>query len=100
MAPPIPTTVETAVEGNMSVGVEKRFADQPWCAAAASAMMSVAGHGLVGKTLLMCGTNTRGSASRAMLNMANLRPLLTVWPRFIRQPESEPPKIDPTDETT
>ena len=28
-APPMPTTVETAVEGNMSVGVEKRLADQP-----------------------------------------------------------------------
>ena len=28
-APPRPTTVLTLVEGNISVGVEKRFADQP-----------------------------------------------------------------------
>ena len=49
-APPMPTTVETAVEGNMSVGVEKRLADQPWWAAAARAMRAMAGQALVGKS--------------------------------------------------
>ena len=28
-APPMPTTVEIAVDGNMSLGVEKRLADHP-----------------------------------------------------------------------
>ena len=34
-APPIPTTVPTELEGNMSEGVERRFEDHPWCAAVA-----------------------------------------------------------------
>ena len=75
-APPMPTTVETAVEGNMSAGVEKRLALQPWWAAAARAMSRVAGQALEGKSWLMCGTKTTGRTQRAMMSMANLRPLL------------------------
>src|SRR5882762_8444346 len=73
-APPMPTTVETAVEGNMSVGVEKRLADQPWWAAAARAMIRVAGQALVGKMTLMCGTKMSGNTRRAIAAIANLRP--------------------------
>ena len=96
-APPMPTTVETAVEGNMSVGVEKRLADQPWWAAAASAMTSVAGQALVGKRCAHVRERRRWAATQsAQRSRANLRPELTEWPRFMRQPESHPPAMEPT----
>ena len=50
IAPPMPTTLEMAVEGNISVGVEKRLADQPWWAAAASAITNVAGQAFAGNS--------------------------------------------------
>src|ERR1700731_3107119 len=93
-APPMPTTVETEVEGNMSVGVEKRLADQPWWAAVASAKRAMAGQALVGKSVCMCGTSMMGRTAKAQTVRANLRPALTLWPRFIQLPESQPPAME------
>ena len=59
-APPMPTTVEIAVEGNMSVGVEKRLADQPWWAAVARQKSPMAGQALLGKSVCMWGTSMIG----------------------------------------
>src|ERR1700722_16443129 len=77
-APPIPTTVDTEVDGNMSVGVANNVADQPWCAAAASANSATAGHALCANTLCMCGTSISGSTHNDVTSSANLRPLFTV----------------------
>src|SRR6185437_862517 len=98
-APPIPTTVLIAVDGNMSVGVEKRLADHPWWAAAASENNAMAGQGFDGNIWCMRGTSRMGTTANAQISMANLRPELTLWPRFIRQPESQPPPMEPTLET-
>ncbi len=94
-APPTPTTVETAVDGNMSAGVDKRLALQPWWAEAASAISNVAGHALCGKRMPKCGTKTTGTTSRAHSSMVILRPKLTVCPRLMRKPESHPPATEP-----
>src|ERR1700761_8294613 len=98
-APPMPTTVLMAVEGNMSVGVEKRLADHPWWAAAASENNAIAGHGFVGNKSCMRGTRRIGTTASAQISMANLRPEFTLCPRFIRHPESQPPPMEPTLET-
>src|ERR1035437_3901461 len=98
-APPTPTTVETVVEGNMSVGVAKRFADHPWWAAVASENSAMAGHGLVVKMTPKYGTKRMGTTSSAQMSMADLRPALTVWPHWMIKPESQPPPMDPTVET-
>src|ERR1039458_1393320 len=97
-APPIPTTVETVVEGNMSVGGAKRLADQPWWAAVASEKSAIAGHGLVGKMTPKYGTKRMGTTSSAQMSRAYLRPALTVWARVMKKPESQPPPMEPTRE--
>ena len=42
--PPRPTTEPTACRGNVSETSVNRFADQPWCAAAAMLIMPTAGY--------------------------------------------------------
>src|SRR5665213_1624031 len=91
----MPTTVDTAVEGNMSPGVEKMLALQPWWAAVARQNRPMAGQGLVGKRWPMYGTKTIGTTQTAQMSIATLRPRLTLEPRFIRKPESQPPAIEP-----
>src|SRR5258708_6185925 len=78
MAPPSPTTVEMAVEGNMSVGVEKRLADQPWWAAAARAKSATAGQALCGDMRPIIGTSMMGTTQTAQRSMAILRPPLVL----------------------
>src|SRR5581483_8371506 len=98
-APPMPTTVLIAVDGTISVGVEKRFADHPWWAAAAREKRPIAGHGFAWKILCMCGTSRIGTTASAQISIANLRPEFTLCPRFMRHPDSHPPAIDPTLDT-
>src|SRR6185312_16196502 len=81
-APPRPTTVLTLVEGNISVGVEKRFADHPWCAAVARQKSAIAGQALCGEITRIWGTSMMGRTQRAQTSKANFRPELTLWPRF------------------
>src|ERR1700736_566531 len=98
-APPSPTTVETAVEGNMSVGVENRLADQPWWAAAARAISATAGHALLGEIRPIMGTSMIGITLSAQTSRAILRPALVLKPCFMSWPDSHPPAMDPTLET-
>src|ERR1700682_146723 len=98
-APPSPTTVETAEEGNMSVGVENRLAAQSGCAAAARANSAPAGHALLGEIRPIMGTSMMGIPERAQTSRAILRPPLVLKPRFMSWPDSHPPAMDPTLET-
>ena len=36
-----------------------------------------------------------GSTQIAQMRSANLRPELTLWPCFMRKPESQPPAMEP-----
>src|SRR6185312_87060 len=76
-APPIPTTVEMLVEGNISPGVVKMLADQPWCAAVARQNKPIAGHALPGNMVCICGTAMIGTTQSAVSSIAVLRPKLT-----------------------
>jgi len=53
----------------MSEAVVKRFADHPWCAAAARPTIATAS-----QRLCTCEANTIGSTAIAQMSMAVLRP--------------------------
>src|SRR5882724_8996200 len=89
--PPMPTTDPTALRGNISEVVVKRFADQPWCAAAASPTRSTAI-----QTLEAFAANTTGTTASAQINIAVLRARFIVAPRLIIEEESQPPATLPT----
>jgi len=72
--PPIPTTEATALLGNMSETVVKRFADQAWCAEAAMPMSTTA---VQSPTLV---TTKIGTTDNAKVNMPVLRARVTVHP--------------------
>src|ERR1700693_6417886 len=88
--PPMPTTEPTARRGNISDAVVNRFADHPWCAAAASPTRPTAS-----QRLLTPETKTIGVTIRAQINIAVLRARLIVHPRLIRLEESQPPPMLP-----
>ena len=88
--PPMPTIEATARLGNMSEESVKRFAEKPWCAAAARPMMRTADHRpstLVAKTI--------GGTHNAQTSMATLRLTLTVEPRSINEDDIQPPATLP-----
>src|SRR5215213_6412484 len=84
--PPIPTTEPTACFGKVSEEVVKRFADHPWCAAAAIPIKNTAIHKFDVKD-----AKTIGTTARAQINIAVLRPVLIVQPRLINAEETYPP---------
>ncbi len=73
----------------------KMLADQPWCAAAASATRATATH--IEDALEV---KTMGTTQSAQISMAVFRAALTLKPRRIREPKSQPPPTLPTDATT
>src|SRR3989442_15617926 len=76
---PIPTTDPTAARGNMSLASVYTFADQAWCAAAATLTIATAAHRLPAR-----GAKAVGTISSAIDSIADLRDRLTVPPRQIR----------------
>src|SRR5688500_1918199 len=92
--PPRPTTDPTACRGNMSDAVVKRFADHPWCAAAAILTSATAT-----QRLLAPDANTIGSTAAPQHSIASLRAPLIVHPRLISADDSHPPPMLPTSAT-
>src|ERR1700676_3460236 len=93
--PPIPTTDATAREGNMSEGKVKRFAENPWCPAAASPMSNVAGHSPETRY-----TTATGNKHKEQTNIAHFRAAFTEKCRRMSAEESHPPPILPRSEMT
>src|ERR1700733_14357831 len=89
--PPMPTTAPSARFGNRSDAVVKRFADQPWCAAAASPTIATATH-----RLSAYETNAIGNTQHAQMNIAVLRAAFTLQPARSSAEESQPPPMLPT----
>src|SRR5579872_5562997 len=90
MQPPMPFTLPSALFGNTSDVVVNKFAENPWCADVARLNKQIA------KVTL--GTITPVTAigiAAAQMNIAVFRALLLVQPRFIRNPESQPPPMLP-----
>ncbi len=85
--PPMPMIEATACFGNMSETVVKRFADHAWCAAPASPMSSTAGQSPTLVTIQI------GSTQHAKINIPVLRARVTVQPRLVRKPVTQPPKM-------
>src|SRR5216684_5728858 len=94
-APPSPTTDPTACRGNMSEAVVKRFADQPWWAAAARLTMATAPH-----RVLTWVAKAMGVTQRAHRRRVAFRAPLRLAPRARRTPGSQPPPTLPTEERT
>src|SRR5687767_13605206 len=92
--PPMPTTEPTAFRGNISDVSVKRFADQPWCAAAASDTKPTATQRLLARAANMIGTT-----DNAQMSMAVLRDAFTLQPRLISADEIQPPPMLPTSAT-
>ena len=92
--PPNPTTDPTARRGNMSDENVKRFADQPWCAAAATLTRPTAT-----QRLSTYGANITGTTSSAQTSIAVLRAAFTDHPRLISADDSQPPPMLPTSAT-
>src|ERR1041384_3839362 len=92
--PPMPTTEPTARLGNRSDESVKRFADQPWCAAAARLTMPTATH-------ICCvhAAKTTGTTHNAHPSIAVLRPALTLQPHLMSRPDNQPPPTLPTSAT-
>ena len=80
-----------AWRGNMSDVRVNRFADQPWCAAAARPTSSTATQRLV-----TVDANTIGVTASAQMSIAILRARLTVQPRPMNHDDSQPPPMLPT----
>src|SRR5437762_11802388 len=91
---PIPTTDPTAARGNMSLAGVYTWADQAWCAAAATLTIATAAH-----MLLARGANAVGTIKSAIASIAVLRARFTVQPRLISALESQPPPTEPTSAT-
>ena len=89
--PPMPTTEATALRGNISELSVKRFADQPWWAEAASAMIRTATHWLD-----TFAANITGTTHSAHTNIAVLRARLVVQPCLIQYDDIQPPPMLPT----
>src|SRR5688500_3678683 len=89
--PPNPTTDPTAWRGNVSDASVQRFADHPWCAAAASPTSATATQSSVADDASEIGTT-----ASAQTSMAVLRPALMLQPRLINVDESQPPPMLPT----
>src|SRR5438477_3169931 len=92
--PPKPTTDATACFGKRSDARAKRFAAQPWWAAAASEIRPMATH-----RCAVDAASITGSTPRAQASMAVLRLALTDQPRRIRRDDSQPPPMLPNDVT-
>src|SRR2546421_10661719 len=88
--PPMPTTELTALRGTVSEASVNRLAEKPWCAAAARPINRTADHRLVTLEAKMIGTT-----ATAHINIAVLRPALTVQPCRINREETQPPPILP-----
>src|SRR5262249_8040208 len=84
-------TLATADRGNMSDAVVKRFADHPWCAAAARLT-----NPMVRITLLVNGAKTTGTTHSAQISIVSLRAELMLQPRLIRLDDIHPPPTLPT----
>src|SRR5579863_4270705 len=93
--PPIPTTEPTAALGKVSEGSVNRFADQPWCAAAANPTRPTTTH-----RWLENGAQTTGTTANEQISKAILRAKFGVLPRRKKIAESQPPPILPTIDTT
>src|SRR5512145_842141 len=77
-AAPIPTTLPTADRGNMSDVVVNRFADQPWCAAAARLTNPTAS-----QTFFVYGAAISGSTESAHTSIVVFRAALMLHPFLI-----------------
>ena len=89
--PPKPTTEPTACRGNMSDTSVKRFADQPWCAAAATPMSVTAT-----QRSLAPDAKTIGTTASAQTSIAVLRPALT-RPAALDERRRQPAAADAAD---
>src|SRR4051812_49266066 len=90
--PPNPTTDATADRGNESDVVVYRFADQPWCAAAARLINPTVSHIFPPENI----TIDTGTTQTAHISMVVLRAAVTDQPRASNADDSQPPPIDPT----
>src|ERR1041385_718714 len=88
--PPKPMTDGTARFGNMSATTGYMVADQPWCAALASAKSNAASH-----LSWRYGVETTGNVQMAQRNEAVLRARFTDQPRFKKWALKPPPKMLP-----
>src|SRR6195256_4673341 len=92
--PLIPTIEPTARRGNISEAVVKRFADHPWCAAAARPTRPTAT-----QRCFTLEANMIGVTASAHSSIAVLRARLMVHPRLIKFDDSQPPPMLPTSAT-
>jgi hypothetical protein len=79
----------------MSEAVVKRFADQPWWAAAARLTMATAPHRVVTRE-----AKAMGVTQRAQTSMVVFRATLKLAPRARKTPGSQPPPTLPREEKT
>src|SRR5579884_2525009 len=93
--PPSPTTDATALRGNVSETSVYKLADQPWCAAAASAMRATAGHSVFTNNSAITGTG-----AQAQISMAVFRAALADQPCEANTLERQPPPMEPTSAAT
>src|SRR5262245_22530295 len=89
--PPMPTMEATARFGNMSDENVKMFADQAWCAEAATPMRMTASH-----MLLTIGASMMGSTHKAGTSIAVFRAAFSDQPREMSLAGSHPPAMLPT----
>src|SRR5258708_7652320 len=90
--PPMPITVPTSRRGNTSPTVVTRFADHPWCAAAARPTANTAYH-----RLWKIDSVAIGSTHTAQTPIAILRATFGLPERAIRRDDSQPPAALPPD---
>ena len=93
--PPMPTTEAIARRGNMSEVSVNTLADQPWCPAVASPISATASHRLSARA-----AKTIGTTASAQTSIAPLRARLTLQPRLMSRPASQPPVMLPTSAAT
>src|SRR5262245_24599487 len=89
--PPKPTTDATARFGKMSAITEYMVADQPWCAAPASAKKLAASQGL-----LTCGVRITGNVNNAQIKVAVFRARFNGHPHFKNNALEPPPPTLPS----
>src|ERR1700691_4175905 len=90
---PMPTTDPTALLGNMSEVVVKRFADHPWWAAVARLSRPMATHSELNLPATKMGTTAQAQTSIAVSRApAGVRPSLRTGTG------SQPPQILPTED--
>src|SRR6266545_6280958 len=90
-SPPKPTTEPIAPRGNISDASVNRFADQPWCAAAARLTRATAAQRFPPEYI----TSITGVTAAAQISMEVFRARFKRQPRFRNTDEIQPPPIDP-----